>query len=120
MLRRYQDRYEYLLVDEFQDTNTAQYELVRLLADKRRNIFAVGDEDQSIYSFRGADYRNVLRFREDFPDAQGDPARAELPLHADASSTPPTPSSSATSHRTPKTLRTDRGRGPAGHDPRGL
>ena len=83
VLHRYQDRYQYLLVDEFQDTNTAQYELVRLLADKRRNIFAVGDEDQSVYSWRGADYRNVQRFREDFPGAQRDPARAELSLHAD-------------------------------------
>ncbi len=70
VLRRYQERYEYLLVDEFQDTNTAQYELVRLLAGRSRNLFVVGDEDQSIYGFRGADYRNVRRFREDFPDAK--------------------------------------------------
>lgn len=67
---RYQERIEFLMVDEFQDTNTAQYELVRLLAGTRQNVFVVGDEDQGIYAFRGADYRNVLRFREDYPDAQ--------------------------------------------------
>lgn len=66
---RYQKRYTYLLVDEFQDTNKAQYELVMRLAGERRNVFVVGDEDQSIYSWRGADFRNVLRFRHDFPDA---------------------------------------------------
>jgi len=70
VLRRYQDRYEYLLVDEFQDTNSAQYEMVCALAGRSHNLFAVGDEDQSIYGFRGADYRNVLRFREDFPEAR--------------------------------------------------
>lgn len=63
----YQERYQYILVDEFQDTNMVQYELVRLLAGKHQHLFAVADEDQSIYSWRGADYRNVLRFREDFP-----------------------------------------------------
>ena len=69
---KYQRKWQYLLVDEFQDTNTAQYELLRLLANEpegQRNLFVVGDEDQSIYRFRGADYRNVLRFREDYPDA---------------------------------------------------
>jgi DNA helicase-2/ATP-dependent DNA helicase PcrA len=70
VLQRYQNRYRYILVDEFQDTNMAQYVLVRLLAGERRNLFAVGDPDQSIYAFRGADYRNVLRFRQDYPDAQ--------------------------------------------------
>lgn len=64
----YQERYLHMLVDEFQDTNIAQYELLKLLAGKHRNLFAVADEDQSIYSWRGADYRNVLRFRQDFPD----------------------------------------------------
>jgi DNA helicase-2/ATP-dependent DNA helicase PcrA len=67
--RKYQARYQYVLVDEFQDTNGAQYELTRLLVGPRRNIFVVGDPDQSIYRFRGADYRNLLRFREDYPDA---------------------------------------------------
>jgi len=66
-LARYQHRYLHVLVDEFQDTNMAQYMLVRLLAGERKNIFAVGDPDQSIYAFRGADYRNVKRFEEDFP-----------------------------------------------------
>ncbi len=68
LLSDYQDRYLHVLVDEFQDTNMAQYELVKMLAGKHRNVFAVADEDQSIYSWRGADYRNVLRFRDDFPD----------------------------------------------------
>ena len=67
---RYQRRYPFVLVDEWQDTNMAQYELVKLLAGKRANLFVVGDEDQSIYRFRGADYRNVARFREDYPDAR--------------------------------------------------
>ncbi len=70
VLQKYQRRYAYLHVDEFQDTNMAQYLIVKLLAGKYRNIFCVGDEDQSIYAWRGADYRNVIRFRQDFPDAQ--------------------------------------------------
>lgn len=68
LLGAYQERYLHVLVDEFQDTNMAQYELVKLLVDKYHNLFAVADEDQSIYSWRGADFRNVLRFRDDFPD----------------------------------------------------
>jgi DNA helicase-2/ATP-dependent DNA helicase PcrA len=68
LLGAYQERYLHVLVDEFQDTNLAQYELVKLLVGKNRNLFAVADEDQSIYSWRGADFRNVLRFRDDFPD----------------------------------------------------
>ncbi|MEM6527829.1 MAG: UvrD-helicase domain-containing protein, partial [Chloroflexota bacterium] len=66
---RYQKYYEYVLVDEFQDTNMAQYELVRLWCAPQNNIFVVGDEDQAIYGFRGADYRNVMRFREDYKSA---------------------------------------------------
>ena len=110
VLRHYQERYRYVLVDEFQDTNTAQYDLVRMLAEKQHNIFVVGDEDQSVYGWRGADYRNVMRFREDFPEAKVilleqnyrstqtilDTANAIIARNA---------------HRTPKTLRTDRGRG---------
>ncbi len=67
---RFQRRYAHILVDEFQDTNRAQYEMIRHLAGERRNVFVVGDEDQSIYSWRGADWRNVVRFRSDYPDAQ--------------------------------------------------
>ncbi|MGD8627427.1 MAG: UvrD-helicase domain-containing protein [Anaerolineae bacterium] len=67
---QYQRRYPFILVDEWQDTNMAQYELVKLLAGRRANLFVVGDEDQSIYRFRGADYRNVARFREDYPQAR--------------------------------------------------
>jgi DNA helicase-2/ATP-dependent DNA helicase PcrA len=107
---RYQRYYEYLLVDEFQDTNTAQYELVKILARPQENVFVVGDEDQAIYGFRGADYRNVLQFRTDFPDAKVilleqnyrstqivlDAARAVIDKN---------------SHRTPKALFTDRGAG---------
>jgi len=67
---RYARRYEHVLVDEFQDTNLAQYVLLRRLSSHHNNIFAVGDADQSIYRWRGADYRNVLRFEQDYPDAQ--------------------------------------------------
>jgi DNA helicase-2/ATP-dependent DNA helicase PcrA len=69
-LARYQQAYEHILVDEFQDTNVAQYVLVRQLVEVHQCLFCVGDEDQSIYRWRGADYRNVLRFREDYPDAR--------------------------------------------------
>ncbi len=67
---KYQRLFEFVLVDEFQDTNTAQYRLVQLLGKPQDNVFVVGDEDQGIYAFRGADYRNVLNFRTDFPQAK--------------------------------------------------
>ncbi|HEY6308147.1 MAG TPA: UvrD-helicase domain-containing protein [Candidatus Angelobacter sp.] len=67
---RYQRRYEYLLIDEYQDTNRPQYELIKLLAGARHNVCVVGDEDQSIYSWRGADIRNILEFEQDFPEAR--------------------------------------------------
>ena len=112
LCQKYQRAFEFVLVDEFQDTNTAQYELVRLLAAPQNNIFVVGDEDQGIYAFRGADFRNVLRFREDYPGAQVvlleqnyrstqtilDAARAIIDRNP---------------HRTPKALFTDRGGGAA-------
>jgi len=66
----YNQRFQYLLIDEYQDTNRPQYELMRMLVGERHNVCAVGDEDQSIYSWRGADIRNILEFEQDFPEAQ--------------------------------------------------
>ncbi|MGC2096095.1 MAG: UvrD-helicase domain-containing protein, partial [Candidatus Sulfotelmatobacter sp.] len=66
----YNRRFQYLLIDEYQDTNRPQYELMRMLAGARHNVCAVGDEDQSIYSWRGADIRNILEFEKDFPEAK--------------------------------------------------
>jgi DNA helicase-2/ATP-dependent DNA helicase PcrA len=70
VLRKYQEQFRWLLVDEYQDTNRAQYRWLELLAGEHRNLCVVGDPDQSIYAFRGADIRNVLEFENDFPDAQ--------------------------------------------------
>jgi DNA helicase-2/ATP-dependent DNA helicase PcrA len=67
---RYQRRYQYMLIDEYQDTNRPQYELIKLLAGPDHNVCVVGDEDQSIYSWRGADIRNILEFEKDFPEAR--------------------------------------------------
>lgn len=69
VLASYQDRFRYIMVDEYQDTNTAQFELIRLLALKYRNLCVVGDDDQSIYKFRGANIYNILNFEHHFPDA---------------------------------------------------
>ncbi len=107
---KYARRFEHVLVDEFQDTNMAQYTLLKHLASFHGNIFCVGDGDQSIYRWRGADYRNILRFEEDFPSAQVilleknyrstqgilDVAMAVIDRHP---------------HRRPKKLFTDRGAG---------
>src|SRR4051812_37998458 len=68
--RRYNQRYQYILIDEYQDTNRPQYELMKLLAGEHHNICVVGDEDQSIYSWRGADIRNILEFERDFPEVK--------------------------------------------------
>ncbi|HEY3627228.1 MAG TPA: UvrD-helicase domain-containing protein [Terracidiphilus sp.] len=67
---RYERRFRYILVDEYQDTNRPQYELMKLLGGEHKNVCAVGDEDQSIYSWRGADIRNILEFEKDFPNAR--------------------------------------------------
>ncbi len=67
---RYNRKFQYILIDEYQDTNRPQYELMKLLAGKKHNICVVGDEDQSIYSWRGADIKNILEFEKDFPEAK--------------------------------------------------
>ena len=69
VLEKYQERFKYILVDEYQDTNSIQYELCKMLASKYHNIFVVGDANQSIYSWRNADYRNILNFERDYNDA---------------------------------------------------
>jgi len=101
---KYASRFEYILVDEFQDTNLAQYELLRHLASVHHNIFVVGDEDQSIYRWRGADYRNILRFEDDYPNAQ------KILLEQNYRSTQTVLDAASAvithnSHRTPKRLR---------------
>ena len=70
VLESYQDKYKYILVDEYQDTNEVQYKLSKLLASKYKNIFVVGDPDQSIYMFRGANFRNILNFERDYKNAK--------------------------------------------------
>ncbi|MDH7485059.1 MAG: UvrD-helicase domain-containing protein [Anaerolineae bacterium] len=111
VLEKYRRRYHFLLVDEFQDTNMAQYRLIRLLAGERRNLFVVADEDQAIYRFRGADYRNIQRFREDFPDhklflLERNYRSTQTILDAANAVIAASP------YRTPKRLHTDKGRGP--------
>ena len=70
ILAKYQDMFKYILVDEYQDTNKAQYVLTKLLSDVVENLFVVGDMSQAIYGFRGADFRNILNFQNDYPDAK--------------------------------------------------
>ena len=69
VLENYQERFRYIMVDEYQDTNTVQFQLVSLLAGKYRDLCVVGDDDQSIYKFRGANIKNILNFEQEFPDA---------------------------------------------------
>ncbi len=110
ILEKYQRRYQHILVDEFQDTNTAQYVFVKILGKSHRQVFVVGDEDQSIYRFRGADFRNVIRFRKDFPEArlilleQNYRSTGHILAAANAII-------SKNSSRTPKQLFTQRGQG---------
>ncbi len=70
ILYQYQERFKYIMVDEYQDTNTAQFELIRLLSDRHHNLCVVGDDDQSIYKFRGANIRNILDYEKVFPEAK--------------------------------------------------
>ena len=69
-LEKYQSQFEFIMVDEYQDTNKAQYQITKLLSQKSHNLYVVGDMSQAIYSFRGADYRNILNFQKDYPNAQ--------------------------------------------------
>lgn len=110
VLERYAGRFEHVLVDEFQDTNLVQYELLKLLTSVHQNVFVVGDEDQSIYRWRGADYRNVLRFESEFPDVQ------KILLQQNYRSTQTVLDAAQgvinrNHQRTPKRLFSDRGRG---------
>ena len=69
VLEKYQERFKYILIDEYQDTNEVQYRMIKLLAKKYKNLFVVGDNDQSIYGFRGANYQNILNFEKDYPNS---------------------------------------------------
>ena len=70
VLKYYQDKYKYVLIDEYQDTNEAQYIFTKMLCNNHKNIFVVGDNDQAIYAFRGANYKNILNFEKDYPNAK--------------------------------------------------
>ncbi len=108
--KKYAQRFQYVLVDEFQDTNQAQYDVLRYLGSYHHNVFVVGDEDQSIYRWRGADYRNIQRFTKDFPEAQTflleqNYRSTQTILDAAVAVIDENP------HRTKKTLHSDRGVG---------
>lgn len=109
-LKTYQDRFRYVLVDEYQDTNHAQYSLVRQLTASHRNLCVVGDSDQSIYKFRGADIRNITEFERDYPDARVivlDQNYRSTETILDAANSV----IANNTRRTPKHLWSDRGRG---------
>jgi ATP-dependent DNA helicase UvrD/PcrA len=110
VLAQYQERFRYVLVDEYQDTNRAQYVLVKQLTDTHRNLCVVGDTDQSIYKFRGADIRNIREFEKDYPDARIiilDQNYRSTETILDAANSV----ISNNTKRTPKNLWSDRGRG---------
>ncbi len=110
VLRSYRSRFSHILVDEYQDTNFAQYRLVSLLTGRKGSLFVVGDDDQSIYGWRGADIRNILEFEKDFPDA----ASVVLDVNYRSTSTILDAASSMISHnigRKPKKLRAEAGAG---------
>src|ERR1044071_7119652 len=109
-LGMYQAKFHYIMVDEYQDTNRAQYQFIKLLAAGHRNVCVVGDDDQSIYGWRGADIRNILDFNKDFPDA------AVVRLEENSRPAPPILALanvviSANSERMGKTLRATRSGG---------
>lgn len=85
VLEQYQDRFRFIMVDEYQDTNTAQFKLVSLLAAKYRNLCVVGDDDQSIYRFRGANIQNILSFAGGLSGCEGGSSGAELPFDTEYS-----------------------------------
>ena len=111
VLEQYRDRFRYILVDEYQDTNQSQYAWLKLLAEPRRNLCCVGDDDQSIYSLARRRGRQHPALREGLPRREGHPPRAELPLDLRTSSPPPTASSPTMPAASARRLWTDKGDG---------